>query len=316
MLPAALAQGARNLAQTGLLLAGMAALLTAVGWGLAGPDGAFLTLGAGIGFLLIAPELSGRLTMQALGARRLVRDEASLVFRVRDAICRRAGLAPPPALFYLPHRLPQAFTIGQRPETAAICLSDGLLHSLGVRELAAVLAHEIAHILNRDLHVMMLADTIARMTRTMSLAGVLLLIVNGVIYVTEWAGGLAWWLPLVLIGGPTASALMQRALARTREFEADRAAARLTGDPLGLAAALTKLESRSEGLWERLIVGADGIEPSLLRTHPLGAVRVARLKALAADAPPLEDMPASDGGPLAPHLCAASRQPRLLWWWR
>lgn len=316
MLPAALAQGARNLMQTGLLLGGMAVLLMAVGWGLAGPDGAVLAIGAGLGFLLIAPEMSGRLVMQALGARRLEREDAPLLFRLHAAVCRRAGLAPEPALYYLPHPLPQAFTIGQRAETAAICLSDGMLSGLGARELTAVLAHEIAHILNRDLHVMMLADTITRMTRTMSLAGVLLLIFNGVTYVTEQTGGLPWWLPWVLILAPTASALMQLALARTREFEADRAAARLTGDPLGLAAALGVLEAQSRGAWERLITGSDRIEPSLLRTHPQSAERIERLRALAGEATPLVGLPERGGVPLAPGLRGKVRRPPLLWWWR
>ena len=316
MRPAALTQGARNLMQTGVLLAGMAAVLAAVGWGLAGPQGVFMALGAGIGFLLFAPEMSGRLAMQAVGARRLDREEAPLVFRVLDTVSRRAGLPEPPALYYLPHAMPQAFTIGQQAATAAICVSDGMLRLLGTRELAAVLAHEIAHVLHRDLNVMMLADMITRLTRTMSLVGLLLLVFSGMIDATGQEGGIPWWLPWVLMLAPTASALMQLALSRTREFEADREAARLTGDPMGLASALTLLDARTRGLWERMF-GGDRMEPSLLRTHPHIEERVARLKALASDDAPLRDLLHPGVMPLMGSPPAGTRRaPPWLWWWR
>jgi len=309
-------QGTRNAVQTGVLLAGMAALLAAVGWGLAGAEGVVMALAAGLGVLVFAPDVSGRLVMQALGARRLDRDEAPVVHRVLDSVSRRAGLPAPPALYYLPDASPQAFTIGQRSETAAICLSGGLLRLLGGRELAAVLAHEIAHLLHHDLKVMMLADMITRLTRAMSFAGISLLLFSGMAYAAGQPGAVPWWLTGVLLLAPTASALMQLALSRTREFEADRLAARLTGDPLGLAAALTLLESRSRGFWERFL-GGSRPEPSLLRTHPRVEERVRRLKDISSDYTILDERVSVERTPLIGAASATVRRPpRWLWWWR
>ena len=164
-------QGLRNVAQTALILLGMALLLGVVGWGLSGPQGLALMIGAGAGFMLFGTSISGRVVMRALGAHRLTPQVAPIPYRLLTSIARRAGLAFTPALFLLPASVPQAFTIGNRAETAAICLSEGILQVLGPRELSGVLGHEVAHIINRDIYVMMLADLVTRLTRTMSMAG-------------------------------------------------------------------------------------------------------------------------------------------------
>jgi heat shock protein HtpX len=310
-------QGLRNVAQTALILLGMALLLGVVGWGLSGPQGLALMIGAGAGFMLFGTSISGRVVMRALGAHRLTPQVAPIPYRLLTSIARRARLAFTPALFLLPASVPQAFTIGNRAGTAAICLSEGILQVLGPRELSGVLGHEVAHIINRDIYVMMLADLVTRLTRTMSMAGILLIVFNTSFYVTGTEGGLPWWLPVVMILAPIMSALMQLALSRTREFEADRAAAKLTGDPEGLARALTILDSRNRGVWEMLFqCGGKRLEPSILRTHPVVEERVERLRKLARDMP--SGPVAAKQGPVFHGLAESipPRPPRALWRWR
>ncbi len=316
--PALVTQRWRNVAQTALLLGGMTLLLAAVGWGLAGPQGLALMAGAGIGLMLFGPNLSGRMVMRAVGANRLSGSEAPILFRLLAVLCRRAGLAVMPDLYYLPHAMPQAFTVGDRDGAAAICLSDGILRLLSARQVAGVLAHEVSHILHRDLRVMVLADMVTRLTRTMALAGLLLALFN-LPLLAIGAGHFSWWLLGLLVTAPTISMLLQLALSRTREFEADRGAVELTGDGEGLASALATLEARHRGLWERLFrPGTDRLEPSLLRGHPPSEARIARIRQVAADVAPLFDVP-STARPLGPvpGLDPDPRPPPVLrWWWR
>jgi len=169
-----------------------------------------------------------------------------------------------------------------RPEDSAICVTDGLLRLLDARELAAVLAHEVAHIAHRDLWIMGMADAMSRVVSVASWAGQLTLLLN----LPLLAAGLAvvpWGAVLLLVFSPTVMALLQLALSRSREFDADLGAVRLTGDPEGLAAALVKLERRTGRFWEEILLPGPRIpEPSLLRTHPPTRERVARLRALGA----------------------------------
>jgi heat shock protein HtpX len=132
--------------------------------------------------------------------------------------------------------------------------------------------------------IMALADAVSRIVRVMSFAGQVLILINLPMFLTEY--GAMPWLPLLLLAfAPTLSALLQLALSRSREFDADLEAARLTGDPLGLADALEKLERHQEHLWRRVLLpGYRNRQPSLLRTHPNSAERIARLRALAQSA--------------------------------
>jgi heat shock protein HtpX len=143
------------------------------------------------------------------------------------------------------------------------------------------MAHEVSHIANRDLWIMGLADTMSRVVSLASWIGQLMLLINLPLVL---AGGahIPWHVPLLLIFSPTIMALLQLALSRTREFDADRGAAELTGDPGGLASALLKLERRTGRFWEDIFLPGRRIpEPSLLRTHPPTEDRVARLREIA-----------------------------------
>ena len=140
-----------------------------------------------------------------------------------------------------------------------------------------MLAHEISHLDNGDTRVMALADVIARLTRVMSLIGIGLLLLNLPFVMTDEVY-VSWPLVALLIFAPTIVALLQLALSRTREYDADLDAAALTGDPVGLAQALARLERYQGALWEDILMpGRRAPDPSILRTHPTTQDRVKRL---------------------------------------
>jgi len=273
-----------NLLQSLLLLLALAGLLALCALLLLGPA-ASLWAAAGWGLaMLVAPRVEPGALLALLGARPLSRTAFPEGHALLGALAARAGIDPAPALFYLPSSKPNAFTLG-REGAAAIAVTDGLLRLLDRRELAAVLAHELGHLRNHDLWVMNLADSLSRLTRVLGLAGLFLLLL-GVPLLLGGEAGPSWLLGAALLAlAPSASALLQLALSRTREFDADLEAVALTGDPAGLASALIKLERRQKGLWRFFAGGGGRDAPSLLRSHPATTERLARLRRLQADAP-------------------------------
>ena len=270
----------RNVVQSVVLLGGMTLLLAFCGWMVFGPDG---MIGLGLGAvlaLLLAPRISPHMVLRMYGASELRPEQLPEVFAIVNELARRAGLRRHPRLFYVPSAMLNGFAVGDREE-AAIALTDGLLRQLSLRELAGVLAHEISHIRNNDLWLMSLADLVGRLTQLMTFAGVFLLIVS----LPVWLSGRAsvpLALVLVLMFAPQLALLLQLALSRAREFDADLDAAGLTGDPLGLASALVRLERYQRRLWQQILLPGYSLpEPSILRTHPPTEQRVARLRALA-----------------------------------
>lgn len=267
-----------GLQQLGLL--GLLALLLGyLAWVVGGESFLWGTL-VGLGMLwLINPVASPRLLVRLYGALPLSPREAPGLYAIVEALAARAGLERLPRLYYLPSRLMNAFATGRRDD-AAIVLSAGLLRRLERRELIGVLAHELAHVANGDIQVMTFADTLSRITGLLALLGQILLILS----IPSLLLGLATpplLALLVLLAAPTLSALAQLALSRNREYEADRSAAELSGDPLGLAAALDKLERQQGSFWEQMMLpGRHLPDPSLLRTHPPTRERIQRLMEL------------------------------------
>jgi heat shock protein HtpX len=279
---ASLRHSLRNAVQTAGLILGMASLMALAGWLLAGRSGVWWAGGLTVLALVFTPRLSPRFVLRIYRARPLARFEAPALYAMAETMARRAGLPRTPSLFYIPSPMVNAFTVGGREETA-MALTDGLLRTLDTRELAAVLAHETAHVLHGDLRLMSLADVISRVTAALSMTGQFLLVLNLPLLLLG-AAPVSWLLVLVLVFAPGASALLQLALSRTREFSADAEAARLTGDPLGMASALGKMEMAETGFWSHLLLpGRRSPHPSLLRTHPAHAERIARLNELAED---------------------------------
>jgi heat shock protein HtpX len=158
-----------------------------------------------------------------------------------------------------------------------IAVSDGLLRTLNRRELIGVFAHEVSHIANHDLWIMSLADIMSRVTSISSYVRQFIVIVN-LPLILIGSAHVPWTVPLILVLSPTIMSLLQLALSRTREFQADLTAARLTWDPRGLASALVKLERSIGRFWEEILLPGRRIpNPSLLRTHPKMEERVRRL---------------------------------------
>ncbi|MGE0232749.1 MAG: zinc metalloprotease HtpX [Flavobacteriaceae bacterium] len=268
-----------NFVHTWLLVGGALALLAATAYVFSGPRGVFWALMAGALFVAIARNVSPAAILALYRAKPM--DSATFPegARLVALLAERAGLPVEPKLFYVRSKMMNAFAVGRGAE-AAICITDGLLRGLTVRQLAGVLAHEMSHIRNQDLNVMAIADAVSRLTSLMSTIGIFAVFFNLPMML---AGKTTFpWLGIfVLIASPTVGALLQLALSRTREYDADLEAAAITGDPEGLASALLVLEEKQGRFWEMTMPGGRIPQPSVLRTHPETKDRVARLMALA-----------------------------------
>lgn len=275
----------RNRLHTLLLISGMALLLALTSKLLFG-GGVWPWVFAGVALaMLTLPDISPHWILRLYRAHHLSPSESPTLALLVEELSRRAGLAQPPELYWIPSNAINAFAVGSR-NSAAIALTDGLLRLLHPRELSGVLAHELSHIASNDMRLMGLADVVSRLTHFMSLFGIVLILVSLPLMLLGLApvplAGL-----LLLIAAPTLSALLQLGLSRVREFDADLRAARLTGDPAGLASALGKIEQQNISLWQRILMpGYRDPEPSVLRTHPDTGERIRRLLRLASEQPP------------------------------
>ncbi|HBQ4116196.1 TPA: M48 family metalloprotease [Klebsiella pneumoniae] len=293
-----------NRLQTVLLVLTLLGIAAVAGSLLLGDGGLWLALAAAGFTLLLEPAAASGLTLRLYGARPLHPDEAPDLWAVLRELAARAGLPTVPVPHYVPSGVVNAFATGSKHH-AAIALTDGLLRSLTPRELTGVLGHEIAHIANEDLRVMGLADSISRLTHLLALLGQLAIVLSLptlLLGVTE----VNWPALLLLAVAPLLALLAQLGLSRVREFDADRLAAELTGDPHGLASALAKIErvSRSWRAW--LLPGWGNPEPSWLRTHPATAERIERLLELA----PPPAMPPFPSARFDPEVTVSPRPPR------
>lgn len=261
------------------LLLFMGGFLGMLGWLLWGTPGLVALLLVGAVGVMLNPSTSPRWVMRMYKATPLDARTAPGLAHAIAALAERAGLHSAPALYYIPSSVLNAFAVGAQ-QNAAIGVTDGLLQRLDDRELLGVLAHEVSHIQTNDVWVMGLADMFSRATSILSLFGQLLLFLN-LPLILMGSATFSWWAVLLLIFAPHLSALAQLALSRTREYDADLNAARLTGDPKGLASALLKIERLQGGWLEKILLPGRKIpDPSLLRTHPLTEDRVRRLAAL------------------------------------
>ena len=297
-----------NALQSLLLLAAMAALLSALGAVLLGEAGIFIALGVIASLVLFGTGMSPALVLRMYGAKALTPREAPELHAMAASLAERAGI-PTPRLYYLPSRLINAFAVGRRRD-AAIAVSDALLRRLTPAEVHAVLAHEVSHIRHGDMWVMGLADLFSRMTGTLSTIGQILLIINLPLLLFS-TYTVSWIAIALLLFAPLVSALLQLALSRAREHDADLGAAALTGDPRALASALARMERYQGRVLEQIFMPGRRVpDPSLLRTHPPTERRVQRLLSLAPPArraapPPARVMPR--GLPPSPEALAAPR---------
>ena len=195
-------------------------------------------------------------------------------------LATRAELEYSPRLYYIPTRMPNAFATGHG-KTAAVAVTDGLLRMMNRREIEGILAHEMAHLMHRDTKVMALADTITRITSTASRIGFFLILFSGFVALLQNELSVYYFIAFgVLFFSPTIMILLQLALSRSREFNADLGAVQLTGDAVGLASALGKLErlTKRANFWQRIFQpGPRRSQPAFLRTHPPTVERIDQL---------------------------------------
>jgi heat shock protein HtpX len=297
-----------NRLQTALLVVTLLGIAAMAGSLLFGDMGLWLALAAGGLALLVEPTAGSSLTLRLYRARALHPSEAPDLWALVRELAARAGLPAVPVPHYAPSAMVNAFATGSA-HRSAIVLTDGLLRSLTPRELTGVVAHEVAHIANEDLRVMGLADSISRLTYFMAVLGQVAILFS-LPALLLGAVDVNWPALLLLAIAPQLALLAQLGLSRVREFDADRLAAELTGDPQGLALALARIErvSRSWRAW--LLPGWGNPEPSWLRTHPATAARIERLRELSA---PVDPTPIHSPHFL-PNSTVSPRSPRSPRW--
>jgi len=265
------------------LVTAMALMLAFTGKLLGGTTMALTVFTAVIVLYLVQPVLTPRLMLRVQGGRPLAAPEAPELHRIVRELAHRAQLPRPPQLYYLPGGVMNAFTMGTGRH-AIIGVTHALLRHLDRQEVAAVLAHEMAHIKNDDTRVMGFAALLSQLIQGMSLFGQLLLIINLPLILAGHhflsISGL-----LMLILAPYGGLLLQLALSRSREYRADMEAAALLATAQPLATALVKIEHHNRLLqrrfWQWPLAATD--RNALLRSHPSTRERVRRLMTMQAE---------------------------------
>ena len=264
----------RHRAQTWAYMGGSALLLLVAASIVFGLTGAVWLLAVSAAILSLRDQIPLQTILRIRGASPVSPFEAPALHGIVAELAARANLLQVPALYYVPSRRPEAFTVAAG-DVSAIALSQGLVDLLDRDELTAVLAHEVSHVRAGDTSVLTFMHSLRQFTSTIALFG-LAIAGFGFIGLLPPVSPLA---PLLLVI-PGASMAMAMAVSRTREFDADMGAAGLVGDPRSLARALWKLDRVERGPLGGLGVPLESMIPRSLRTHPPTRERVERLLAL------------------------------------
>lgn len=280
--------GLGNQLKTLLLMSGLTVLVVLIGRSLGGQSGMMMALIMALVMNGGSYWFSDKIALSMTGAKPLLQQENIEIYTMVQRLTSNAGI-PMPRLYITPSAQPNAFATGRNPEHSAVAVTQGLLNILNYEELEGVIAHELAHIKNRDV----LISTIAAV-----MAGVITTIANW----AQWAlmfgfgnsdeeegSGLISTLPLIILG-PIAAMLVQMAVSRSREYLADNTGARIAGHSRGLSSALLKLEQASRTVPMDVNPAASHlfiVNPlsakkliNLFSTHPSTEDRVRKLKAL------------------------------------
>jgi heat shock protein HtpX len=278
-----------NFLRTSVLLAGLTALFMAVGYFIGGTSGMLIAFGLAAAMNMFSYWNADKLVLSMQGARPVTPGGAPELHRMVEELSRNAGI-PTPKLYLIETDQPNAFATGRDPSNAAVAVSRGLINYLEPREVAAVVAHELAHIRSRDT---------LTMTITATLAGAISMLAQFGLF---FGGGNSRDNPLGAIGtllmiflAPLAAMLVQMAVSRTREYEADRDGAEIARDPVALASALSKISQlahrtvnvaaeRNPAMAHMYIFNplSGARMDNLFSTHPAVENRIAQLQQIAA----------------------------------
>jgi len=279
-----------NTLRTGLLMAALTGLFVAVGFLVGGGVGMIFAFLFATGTNLFAYWNSDRVLLSLFGARQVDASSTPELVHLVSQLAGQAGL-PMPKVFIVENDQPNAFATGRNPEHAALCVTSGLLARVDEEELAGVLAHELGHIKHRDT---------LTMTITATIAGAVSMLANFAFFFGGFGGrrnnplGIVGIL-LVSLLAPIAAVLVQMAISRSREFEADRAGAEISGRPLWLASALQKIDRAAQAIDNGpaesnpatahmfIVNPLHGNFSGLFASHPSTAERIARLRAMAGE---------------------------------
>jgi len=282
-----------NQLKTGLLLAGLTVLLVLMGRWLGGTNGMVIAFVLALAMNVGSYWFSDRIVLAMYRAQPITPDQAPELYAIVQRLAERAGL-PMPKLYVVPDPTPNAFATGRDPQHSAVAVNEGLLRLLDMEEVEGVLAHELSHVKNRDTLISTIAATIAGAITMLAHMGQWALMFGGFGGDRDREGG---YNPLaallMIIVAPIAALLLQMTISRSREYQADRTGAEISGRPLALASALAKLEQAARvrpmqvnpATAHMFIVNPLRGEAfaALFSTHPSTADRIARLQALAAD---------------------------------
>lgn len=277
-----------NLLKTAVLMAAITALFMAIGSLLGGRQGMAIALVVALGMNFFSYWFSDTLVLKMYNAQQVDESSAPQFYRMVAELAQRAQL-PTPKVYLINEDAPNAFATGRNPEHAAVAATTGILRMLSEPELRGVMAHELAHVRHRDILISTVSAT---------MAGAISMLANFAMFFggrdsegrsTNPIVGI-----LVMILAPIAASLIQMAISRAREFEADRGGAEISGNPRALASALQKIHNVAQGIpleaaerhpetAQMMIVNplsAGGLR-GLFSTHPSTEERVARLLAMA-----------------------------------
>ena len=280
-----------NYFKTALLLAALTGFVLVAGYLLGGQTGLVIALVAALGMNLFAYWNSDQMVLRMANAQEVGPQNAPELFNIVHELAQRAGL-PMPRVYLIDEEQPNAFATGRDPEHAAVAATTGLLRHLSREEVAGVMAHELAHVRHRDTLIMTVAATLSGAIGMLASFG-------GMMGGGRDSEGRPLVNPIVAIAAmvlaPLAAGLVQMAISRGREYEADRMGAEISGQPLWLASALAKLHAGTHQIPNQAAeanpatahmyianpLSAGGMA-SLFSTHPPMEERIARLEAMAA----------------------------------
>jgi len=270
-----------NTFKTAFLLTALTLLLMGIGRAFGGQNGMLLALGVAAVTNFVAYFFSDKIALATYRAQPVTREQLPRVYEVVERMTQRIGL-PMPKIYVIPTDSPNAFATGRNPAHASVAVTEGILNLLNDEELAGVLAHELGHVNNRDILISSIAATIAGAITFLARFGFFF---GGGDRDERRGGGIGALLMLIL--APIAAFLIQLAVSRSREYQADATGAHFTGNPYALASALAKLDAYSKRVplvatpsTAHLFI----IQPflgmnfgSLFSTHPPIAKRIERL---------------------------------------